>query len=142
MAKVAKLVLIDPKGHLLMLERSNHPRFGNDPDLPGGTLEDGESLRETMVREVFEEIGAVVDGDAAKHLYGGTDYSAHGVHYALYALEVPKRPNVTLSWEHAGYEWLPKDEFVAKAAAANDTFMRMVHDYMKQLDVNQSNTGE
>ena len=54
MAKVAKLLLIDPRGHLLLLERSNHPRFGNDPDLPGGTLEEGESLRETMVREVFE----------------------------------------------------------------------------------------
>ncbi len=135
MAKVAKLLLIDPRGHLLLLERSNHPRFGNDPDLPGGTLEEGESLRETMVREVFEEIGAVVDGEAARHLYDGTEYSAHGVHYALYALEVPTRPDVTLSWEHAGYEWLLKDDFVAKVATANDTFMHMVHDYVKVLDV-------
>lgn len=54
MKKVAKLVMIDPNDKYLLMYRSEHPTFGNDPDLPGGTLEDGESVLETMLREVEE----------------------------------------------------------------------------------------
>lgn len=39
-----------------MLILANRPTFGNDPDLPGGTLEEGELPLETMICEVFEEI--------------------------------------------------------------------------------------
>ena len=85
MKKVAKLVMVDSDDKYLLMYRSDHPTFGVDPDLPGGTLEAGETTLETMLREVEEEIGVSVNADSAKEVYAGTDYSAHGTHYALYA---------------------------------------------------------
>lgn len=128
MKKVAKLVIVDPVGRHLLMYRSNHPVFGDDPDLPGGTLEEGEESLETMVREVHEEAGIKIDGLSVEEIYVGTDYSKHGTQYSLYTVTVKDAPEVVMSWEHASYEWLDRDDFLDKAKNANDTYMHMVHD--------------
>lgn len=133
MNKVAKLVLIDNNDKYLLMYRSAHPRFGNDPDLPGGTLEDGEQPLDTMVREVYEEAGIVVNKNTAKKLYEGTDYSLHLTHYSLYVAKVDTRPEVTMSWEHSSYDWLDREEFLEKAKHAKDTYMRMVYEVLKSI---------
>lgn len=114
--------------------RSDHPVFGADADLPGGTLEEGESTLQTMLREVKEEIGVTIDTNQAEQLYAGTDYSIHGTHYALYAAVCDDRPEITMSWEHSNYEWLPVDNFIEKAKNANDTYMHMVGDIMMKQE--------
>ena len=121
-----KLAIVDADKNYLMMWRSDHPTFGADPDLPGGTLEDGEDPLQTMVREVEEEIGVTIDSVQAHRLYDGTDYSKHGTRYVLYGVTVDKRPDVIMSWEHSDYKWLPKEEFIAIAKSANDTYMHMV----------------
>lgn len=115
----------------MLMQRSNHPTFGNDPDLPGGTLEEGELPLEAMIREVFEEAAIVIDGDTVTKVYTGTDYSTHGTHYSLYIAELQHTPEVIMSWEHALYEWLDRDAFLEKAGKANDTYMRMVYDVLR-----------
>lgn len=125
---VAKLVMIDQDDHYLLMYRSEHPVFGIDPDLPGGTLEEGESSLEAMLREVEEEIGVVVNQTSAREVYSGSDYSKHGTHYALYVTKVTVRPEVIMSWEHSSYEWLSREEFIKKARQAKDTYMHMVGD--------------
>lgn len=131
MKQVAKLVIVDSRGKYLLMQRSDHPTFGNDPDLPGGTLEEGESPLETMIREVFEEAAVVIDPDNVREVYAGTDYSVHGTHYSLYVTKLQHTPEVIMSWEHSLYEWLDRDVFLEKASSANDTYMRMVHDVLK-----------
>lgn len=131
MKQVAKLVIIDGRGKYLLLQRSSHPVFGNDPDLPGGTLEEGELPLETMIREVFEEAAIIVDQTAVQQIYSGTDYSARNTHYALYIVELQDTPEITLSWEHSLHEWLDRDAFLEKAGKANDTYMRMVYDVLR-----------
>lgn len=128
MKRIAKLVLIDPDDKYLLLYRANHPDFGNDPDLPGGTHEGEESLAETMVREVEEEIKVTVAADDAKELYAGTDYSTHGSFFSLFVVRHTERPEVTLSWEHSTYEWLDRADFLEKVTQTDDSFMKMVHD--------------
>ncbi len=128
MTQVAKLVLADAEGNLLMTYRSNHPHFGTDPDLPGGTSEKGEKAIDTMVREVFEETGVTIDITLARKLYSGTDYSTHGTTYVLYEAKVDVRPEIHLSWEHSSYEWLDRAVFLQRAKNANDIYMHMVHD--------------
>lgn len=136
MKQIAKCVLIDDDGYHLMMYRSNHPTFGEDPDLPGGTLEDGENLLEAMIREVEEEIGFLIpEGEAIEHLYEGTDYSHHGSQYGLFVHRVASRPEISISWEHSSYEWMEKDRFIAIAASANDTFMHMVAEVIARHEV-------
>jgi len=128
MKKVAKLVLIDSDNTYLLLYRNNHPIFGNEPDLPGGTLEKSENTRGAMIREVQEEIGATIDAASAKEVYQGTEYSRHGTHYSLFIAKITHRPTIHMSWEHLGYEWLPKTDFLATIKTAKDTYMHMVYD--------------
>ena len=127
MNKVAKLVIIDDTDKYLLMYRSAHPIFGNDPDLPGGTLESGEEPLDTMVREVYEEAGFVIDGAATRKVYEGAEYSSHKTHYSLYVVKLDYRPDIFMSWEHSAYEWLERDDFLQKAKSASDTYMHMVY---------------
>jgi len=131
MTKVAKLVIIDNQNKYLLMHRGAHPTFGNDPDLPGGTLEPDEEPLEAMVREVFEEAGIMIDGSITRKLYEGEEYSTHGTHYTLYLTKLDNRPEVAISWEHSSYEWLDQDAFLEKAKAAKDTYMHMVYEQLK-----------
>jgi 8-oxo-dGTP pyrophosphatase MutT (NUDIX family) len=128
MKKVAKLLIIDGHGKHLLMYRNKHPRFGNDPDLPGGTLEEGEQPLETMLREVFEEVGVVIDREGVKQIYSGIGYSIHKTHYSLFVTKLLDRPVVSMSWEHSSYEWLDRDMFLEKTKNAKDTYMHMVYD--------------
>ena len=131
MKQVAKLVIIDEQDKHLLMIRSDHPTFGNDPGLPGGTLEDGELPLETMLREVFEEAGVVIDTSAVELVYSGTEYSTHGTHYSLFATRINKRPEIIMSWEHASYDWLDRSDFLERAKGAKDTYMHMAYDAFK-----------
>jgi len=131
MKKVAKVVIIDDKNKYLLMIRSAHPVFQNDPDLAGGTVEDGEDVREAAAREVFEEAGVTLDAAVLKELYAGTEYSTHHTEYHLYEARLESRPEIVISWEHGSYEWLDRDEFMQKSRDANDTYMHMVYEVLK-----------
>lgn len=131
MLRVAKALLIDNKNNYLLLERNNHPRFGNDPDLPGGTIEEGETPLQAMIREVSEEVGVVLDPTRAHELYSGTDYSNHHTEYTLYEIKLTTTPKVELSWEHTKYSWLDYEHFLEAIKNAPDTYMNMVYGVVK-----------
>lgn len=132
MKRVAKLIIIDHDNKHLLMYRSDHPTFGQDPDLPGGTIEEDESSIEAMIREVHEEAGIVLDEQTVTELYSGTDYSRHGTHYSLFIATTPLRPEVVMSWEHSAYEWLDREDFLLRAKNAKDTYMHMVHEVLAQ----------
>src|SRR5690349_21404938 len=128
MNKVAKAVIIDNDDKYLLMYRSAHPVFGDDADLPGGTLEEGEEPLEAMIREVYEESGIALTESQVSEVYAGTDYSTHGTYYSLFTAKLDYRPDLIMSWEHSSYEWLEREEFLARARGAKDTYMHMVHD--------------
>lgn len=126
--EVAKLVITDSNDTYLVMYRNNHPYFGNEIDLPGGTVEEGETPLEAMIREVQEEAGVAIDQAKAKHVITSADYSDHGAEYSLFSVQLAERPEVTISWEHAHYAWLSRDEFLAEAKQSMDRYMNMAHD--------------
>ncbi len=131
MKYVAKLVMIDPGNNYLLMYRSRHPIFGIDPDLPGGTVETGETLLEAVLREVQEEVGVDIAANSVRKIYSGTDYSVHGTHYSLFISKFNERPEIKMSWEHSSFEWLGLNDFLFKAKNAKDTYMHMAYDILK-----------
>ena len=115
-----------------MLYRNNHPDFGYDPDISGGTTEASELPIETVVREVIEETGIVIDPSTIKLLYEGTDFSKNGVGYWLYVTKLQAKPGLTMSWEHSTYEWLSREDFLEKARSAIDSYMHMVYHALQE----------
>ena len=133
MKQVAKLIIIDNDNKYLLMYRNSHPTFGPDPDLPGGTLVEGEQPIETMIREVKEEAGIEISASQVRLLYQGGDYSTHGTEYSLYSAALDGRPDVTISWEHSSYKWIVHNEFLEKIKGAKDTYMHMVYNVLSKV---------
>lgn len=108
-----KIFLKNAEGKFLALLRSatdtNRPHKW---DLPGGNIEDGENLRESIKREILEEVG--IDFSDFTILDAVSDTSKTG----RYSIQIAYLGNVgdveiKLSHEHESYQWVTKEEFLA-----------------------------
>ena len=130
----SKLLIKDTSTNTyLIMYRANHPHFGDAIDLPGGTVEAGETAVQATIREVIEEAQIDTSHYDYEQLYDGTKYSRFLTRYTLYTAQVQQQPEVTLSWEHKAYAWLPKDEIVKQCRASNDKFMYMVAEKIEKM---------
>lgn len=102
-------------GAYLALRRSawdDRPELSREPDLPGGTVEPGESFLEACQREVAEEVGLDIERNNLQLVYCQTKYFEPddvSVSRALFYVEVDDSP-VKLSWEHEDYQWVTIDQ--------------------------------
>ena len=117
----------------LALFRASHPEFGESIDLPGGTVEKGETGIQAAAREVYEEVKLHVAQDDMQLLIDSTEYSRHDTRYTLFMAEVSSQPALELSWEHASYEWVSKERLIKECLESNDQFMYMVVDCLNKL---------
>ena len=131
MLKVSKVLIQNSAGEYLVLLRNNHPIFGNEIDLPGGTMEKGENSLIAAVRETQEECGIVLVEDALTHLITTRKYSRYGNQYSLYTARVAGEPAITLSWEHSGYRWVHASELIAESLTAKDAYIRLAADMLR-----------
>jgi len=132
MKHIGKLLIMNSEDDTyLLLTRTDHPRYGTDPDLPGGTLEPGESINAAMIREVYEEIGLLVDEKSTKILCQTSEYSTVGNEFTLFYTELGSRPSVTLDWEHSAYRWCDLSRLIVTARDATDPYMHMVADVLE-----------
>jgi 8-oxo-dGTP pyrophosphatase MutT (NUDIX family) len=69
----ATAIVRDSGSRILFQRRGDFPIWG----LPGGILEPGEKIRETLIREVYEETGFEVTSERFVGLYSSTDYTIH-----------------------------------------------------------------
>ena len=124
---VSVLVVVHtPRFEVALLERVGHPGFWQSVT---GSQEAGESLRATAVREVREETGIAIDGDALldwrlsnrfeifqqwRHRYApGVTHNVEHVFSHCLETAMSLQPSPL---EHSGYCWLPQ------AAAAGKCF--------------------
>lgn len=112
----AKIVILDSNGQALLLKRSaTHPTDALMPDIPGGTIEPGESIEAGVLRELLEETGIELTIGHLTLLHSLTFDNIPGIsiNRLLYAAKIKSTtPEVTLSWEHSTYSWVPISDLV------------------------------
>ncbi|HIH74818.1 MAG TPA: NUDIX domain-containing protein [Methanosarcina sp.] len=100
------------KGEFLLLRRSENSRTNPGKwDLPGGKVNPGESLKEGVIREVWEETGiSIVSGDIAGEV--NFELSEKKVIAIVfdggYVIS-----DVKLSYEHMEYTWISLENILA-----------------------------
>lgn len=62
--RIAMIILVDPRGWLLLQERDEFAPSGPDQwSLVGGRVEDGETFEDAAYRELLEETGVALRPD-------------------------------------------------------------------------------
>jgi 8-oxo-dGTP pyrophosphatase MutT (NUDIX family) len=103
--KSSTIAIIDRHNRLLLLFRGKTAPYNpNKYCLPGGKLEENESLVDCAVRELYEE--------TCIEIYGGSQYLKpvtvsyeNGNNKIVFLYQSPHIHSVNLNWEHSSYIW-------------------------------------
>lgn len=113
-----KAVIVKDGKALVLKETSRYSGY----DLPGGKIDENESIDEALKRELHEELGLkeFKMGDLV-HVYERTDYKKEGISLMLIFYKVTAAEfKITLSEEHTEYKWISRRE--VEDMAAKDMF--------------------
>jgi 8-oxo-dGTP pyrophosphatase MutT (NUDIX family) len=119
---IAKVLIVDNTRRALILilgKHLKHPEKSFLPDLPGGIVDVGESERDAAVREAKEESGIDLDVKGVYLAYAETEFypkEKKSVSKLLYISVLDNTPDVSLSWEHSDYKWVPLAELLESTA--------------------------
>ncbi len=103
--------LIFHDGKFLIIQRSRKydDLFAYTWEVPGGSMEDGETLEECLVREVREEVGLEIE--IIRFLYSWQIHREEPQQTQGYTfLCVAPHNQVRLSYEHVDYAWICPEE--------------------------------
>src|SRR5690348_9171884 len=112
---VAKVVLLNPAGQILILQRSDiDVRRPGEWDVPGGHVDDHEFAEEAAARETREEAGIAVVSRDLQLVYAMTEPVADDVSVTwVFYLARTDKFEVVLSHEHIASKWVTIDEALA-----------------------------
>ena len=107
-------------------------------DFPKGHIEAGEEARETARRELQEETGIsqvrILDGYRQTLRYFFRQQGIGIFKAVIYFLAETAQPDVTLSNEHIGFDWLPCDAALARLTFKNSQeLLTKAHEYVQAL---------
>tara|TARA_Y100000114_G_C11731066_1_gene313620 strand:+ start:584 stop:985 length:402 start_codon:yes stop_codon:yes gene_type:complete len=101
--KVAKVVIINNRGEVLLLTRSkHHKKYANELDLPGGHIKVGEKPDKGAIREVFEETGL--------KLSSVSFFKREQNKYFFFAKHKSSKIKIVLSDEHDDKKFYKKED--------------------------------
>ena len=78
--------------------------------LPGGGLDQGETIHQALIRECSEELGCDI---AIEYLSGVYFHSAVNSHAFIFRCALPENAQIQLSEEHSAYRWFALEELSA-----------------------------
>lgn len=110
MPGLAVIVAVIDDGKVLLTKREDFEVWC----LPGGGVEDGESLAEAGIREAKEETGLDVELTRLVGVYSRMGGGMHDVHAVLYAAkpiggELKTQPNETIDVTYFPFDQLPEE---------------------------------
>ena len=98
---VAKVVLIDERGRVLLLKRSDYmKKYAGEWDLPGGHLKSNESLSDGLKREVKEETGLDIENEKLVDIQSNLHF---------FCAKYDSKP-IKISHEHTDFRFFDKDD--------------------------------
>ena len=112
---VKAIVIKDDK--ILLLKDSSRPDFW---DVPGGRIDDNETIEQTLLRELTEELPSHTNPHIGELLNAyripGSIKDDLGLVLLFYRVDVDFDGEITLSSEHTGYEWLSLEDALARGS--------------------------
>ncbi len=114
-----KIVLYDQHAKKFLILKANKPEGKKFEqfwktyfpyDLPGGRIENNETIAEGFTRDVTEEIGSDVQYQLGDIVHAEQMEYLDGPVYAVFSLGYYQGGDITLSDEHSEYHWLTVEE--------------------------------
>ena len=108
-----KALIENAEGNVLLMKTIALPHSAAHWDIPGGRIQEGNSVEETLRREVTEETGITELSDMTFYTAVVSnieipvpEIGKAGLMLVVYKVSVPERATVVLSEEHTAYEWV------------------------------------
>lgn len=103
-----KAVVLRDTGDVLLIRRSpNDEKRPGEWDFPGGGVDDGEEYTPAVIREISEEAGIDLQPSEVHLFYAHSEMGAVTNTLRLVFWSHPSDPEVTLSYEHTEFKWVP-----------------------------------
>jgi 8-oxo-dGTP diphosphatase len=125
-------VIVNDSGEILLLKRMKDPEKGYW-SIPGGTVEFGETIEETIIREVFEEIGVTIE---IITLLGITNHIIpnEGVHWVAPAFLVKIThggiPENKEPQSHEKMNWFPINKIPVESTITTKSALSKYHNFL------------
>jgi 8-oxo-dGTP pyrophosphatase MutT (NUDIX family) len=107
-----KAIIYNPNNDILILKRTDRDYW----DLPGGRIQEGEKVDETLFREIREETGLIALDDITPHglyltsiRFPVNDQSI-GLIFYYHTCRIAKEDSIILSPEHNDFKWSKIEE--------------------------------
>ena len=109
--KKVRGIILNEEGQILLLHSNRH----NGYSIPGGTVEDEESIKDTVLREVFEETGLNI---SSPQLCGIKDWiQQDGTRYMVLFYKTDKFEGTLKSSDEGEVYWITLEEMKQKKLA-------------------------
>lgn len=113
----------DDQGNVLVLNKVNNSYTGIT--FPGGHIEKGESYADSMIREVREETGLVIEQPMLMGIY---HWEKDEAEHIVLLYKADRYAGILHSSEEGQVFWLPKEEFLnQKLAIGMDRVWKLMH---------------
>jgi len=120
----------DGKGKLLLTRRAKEKSFPGTWENSGGAAKTGETSRQAIARELFEETGICAEEDAFELLDTGRDGNTHYDYYCI-KREIPLSQIVLQPGETDGARWVTFAQ-VRQMIADKQICRVIAHQYQRQ----------